>query len=954
MSRRPPPLRSQPPAAPTRPAAQVGPAKAAQEALPPLERVKARLGLGDTLELSEALAAIRRALDQGWLFEAEVLARFILIQRPEEPNAWALRGEAALQDNDAASARLYFHEALRCLDELPSVTDTRRQKCLYWRAIAEANARLNRRELAEKALIEAARFDPEAKLAAQKSDIPALLNRAYPLILQNRLDEAEPLIRAVLKEDAANAAAWQGLAVLEHKRGRHEEALAAIDRAIELNPHDAGFWNNRGVLLKPLGGPRLAERIAAYDKAVALNPRFKEAYSNLADALTSARRFDEAEQALAQALALDPDYLGAKINRVNLMKAQERRQEALQEIEAILEQQRHPEALNLKGALLLETGEPHAAVAVLEESRALDGRNPSVLNNLGNAYLATARAAKAIECYRSAVLLAPGMAEAQANLALALLTQIQHGAPRGEYLALAKNHLKTAQELDPKLPQLFVAEGILKSQREHDREAARAAFEKALALQPKSVQALSGLASLYADMGERKKARELLKQAAQLAPDDADLMTSYIFALNYDPHSTPEEIRDAALAYGAHIQKRVGAPYTDWPNRRDPDKRLKVGFVSGDFRRHPVAYFTVGLFAHLPREAVEVYAYHNHTASDDMTARIQNAVDHWRVIAEFSTEAACELIRSDGIDVLIDLSGHTGYHRLDVFAKKPAPVQVTWLGFVTSTGLGTVDALLADAVSAPPASQAHYLERLVALPCIASLDLTPDLEAQLAPPPCLERGYVTFASFNNLIKMNEAVLALWARILAAVPQSRLLLKYRQFNDPLVKKRIEGAFAAHGIASERLILSGSIPNRREALEYWREADIALDPFPYNGATTTLETLFMGVPTITLRGDRFAGRMTAGYLTALGLTEWIASSEADYFAKAVALADDKAQLVHWRQALRARLLEALPGNPRAFAPVWLERVRALWREWCECGQISRPALAPDAAAGVEGKT
>ncbi|MFN3612863.1 MAG: hypothetical protein ACK4TH_12790, partial [Tepidimonas sp.] len=154
-----------------------------------------------------------------------------------------------------------------------------------------------------------------------------------------------------------------------------------------------------------------------------------------------------------------------------------------------------------------------------------------------------------------------------------------------------------------------------------------------------------------------------------------------------------------------------GAPYTDWPNRRDPDKRLKVGFVSGDFRRHPVAYFTVGLFAHLPREAVEVYAYHNHTASDDMTARIQNAVDHWRVIAEFSTEAACELIRSDGIDVLIDLSGHTGYHRLDVFAKKPAPVQISWLGFITTTGIATVDYFAADSVILNEQTASAFVEK---------------------------------------------------------------------------------------------------------------------------------------------------------------------------------------------------------------------------------------------------
>ncbi|GAB6050852.1 hypothetical protein JCM16106_17010 [Hydrogenophilus islandicus] len=904
----------------------------ADTAMSPLERAKTRLGLGDKLELGEALAAIRRALDNHWLLEAEILARFVLLNRPEEPNAWALRGEAALADNDPASARVYFHEALRCLDLRPAVEDLRRQRHLYWRAIAEANTRLNRREEAEAALLEAARHDPNARVQASASNAATLLSRAYPLILQNQLDQAEPLIKAVLQADPANAAAWQGLAVLQHKRGLHDEALKAIDRAIELNPREAGFWNNRGVLLKPLGAPKNPERIAAYQKAVELNPNFKEAYSNLADALMNEGRFDEASAALDAALALDPNYVGAAINRANLLKLCGKKRQALAAIEAVLDKSRHPEALNIKGALLLETGDAHKAVAVLEEARALDTRNASILNNLGNAYLATARPAKAIECYRAAVLLAPGMAEAQANLALALLTQIQHGAPRGEYLALAKNHLAVAQSLNPKLPQLFVAEGILKAQHENDRAAAQAAYEKALSLQPESVQALSGLASLYADMGERKKARDLLRRAYELAPDDTDIATSYIFALNYDPDSTPEEIYQAALAYGRHIQNRVGAPYTDWPNDRNPEKRLKVGFVSGDFRRHPVAYFTVGLFEHLPREQVEVYAYHNHIASDDMTARIKAAVDHWRTIAEFSTEQACELIRADGIDILIDLSGHTGYHRLDVFAKKPAPVQVTWLGFVTSTGLDTVDALLVDATTVPDADQRFYDERLVRLPVIASLDLQTDLAAKIAPPPSLERGYVTFASFNNLIKLNEQVIETWAEILRHVPNAQILLKYRQINDPKVQERLRTAFSERGISSERIRLVGSIPNRREALEYWSEADIALDPFPYNGATTTLETLFMGVPTITLYSDRFSGRMTAGYLHAMGLDELIAASRQDYVAKAVALANDSKRLIAYRKTLRSTLLQSLAGNPKSFAPHWLTAVRTLWTEWC----------------------
>lgn len=920
MSQKPPrAARAHPPVANR----QVSPAAAAAS---PLERAKARLNLPDELELAEALAAIRRALDNRWLFEAEVLARFVLLNRPEEPNAWALRGEAALLDNDPASARVYFHEALRCLDLRPAVEDLRRQRFLYWRAIAEANTRLNRCEEAEAALLQAARHDPNAKVQAAAGDVSALLSRAYPLILQNQLDAAEPLIKAVLEQDAANAAAWQGLAVLQHKRGQHEEALRAIDRAIELNPNEAGFWNNRGVLLKPLGAPRNAERIAAYHKAVSLNPRFKEAYSNLADALMNDGRLNEAEQALEQALALDPDYAGAAINRANLLKLMGKKKEALAAIEAVLEKTRHPEALNIKGAILLETGEPHKAVAVLEEARELDSRNASILNNLGNAYLATARPARAIDAYRAAVLLAPGMAEAQANLALALLTQIQHGAPRGEYLALARNHLAIAQSLNPKLPQLFVAEGILKSQHEHDRDAAQKAYEKALELQPESVQALSGLAGLYADMGERKKARELLQRAYALAPDDTDIATSYIFALNYDPDSTPEEIHEAAVSYGRHIQARVGAPYTDWPNPRDPDKRLKVGFVSGDFRRHPVAYFTVGLFEHLPREQVEVYAYHNHIASDDMTARIKAAVDHWRVIADMSTEAACELIRADGIDILIDLSGHTGYHRLDVFAKKPAPVQVTWLGFASTTGLRDLHWLLSRA-----------LVGSVEPPCTETIELLPEgmpwatlwVSDEEVPIRWARQAHTRYGCFYNLIKLNARVLDLFARILASDPGSVLVLKYKQLADPMVRDRIESAFAERGIAKERLILQAGSP-RRAYLDAYNDIDIALDPFPYGGITTTCEALWMGVPVITLPGALPTHRLSSDAILAVGLDDLVCRSEEEYLEKALALSASSDRLTKLRTSLRQRFTTSLLGNHRGFAESFAGVIRGLWRK------------------------
>jgi predicted O-linked N-acetylglucosamine transferase (SPINDLY family) len=280
-------------------------------------------------------------------------------------------------------------------------------------------------------------------------------------------------------------------------------------------------------------------------------------------------------------------------------------------------------------------------------------------------------------------------------------------------------------------------------------------------------------------------------------------------------------------------------------------------------------------------------------------------------------------------------------------------VSATWLGFVTSTGLPTIDALLVDEITVPPSAQGHYCERLVRLPCIGSLDFSADLQAEISPPPVLERGYVTFASFNNLIKMNELVLDVWCEILRRVPGSRLLLKYRQLADEAVSQRIRDAIAARGVDPQRLHLSAAIPGRREALEYWSQADIALDPFPYNGATTTLETLFMGVPTVALLGDRFSARMTAGYLHALGLQEWVATDFESYINKAVALAAQPQQLHVWRYQLREHLLASYAGNPQRFAHPWLSAVRGLWRQWCLGADPSAPTHADtaDASSSVE---
>lgn len=775
----------------------------------------------------------------------------------------------------------------------------------------------------------------DSRAGGEGEDLGVLLDQAYKALMHDRLDEAHRLFMEILRRSDCVPHAWQGVAILEHRRGNYTAAVNAINNAVALKPDESGFWSNRGAMLKALGPQTGAERILSYRRAVALNPQFKDAYINLSSALTESQRYDEAQTALRMALRIDPSDVDAQLNAAKLTRAQGDARGALAAVDTVLRWHTGPEALNLKGAMLTEMGDHHAAIIVLEQARQQAPANPFILNNLGTAYLATGHADRAVDIYGQALALAPMLPETLVNMVLGLLAQIKVGRPRAECLMQAQAHLATAQSVAAGVYEVYIAEGELKVQQLGDYQGAETAFEQALALRRDSVQALKGLAVIASETGARARAQEFFRRAVALAPANTGLMTSYISALNYNPDSNPQEAFDAACQFGRHIQARFGRPYGHWANDRDGGRRLRLGFVSGDFKTHPVGFFIASLFENLPRDQVETFAYHNTIIADGLTQRCREAVDHWRPIVEMGTAAVCERVRDDGIDILVDLSGHTVGNRLDVFAAKPAPVSASWLGFVTSTGLDTVDCLLADPVVAPHEHQRFFKERLVHLPVLASLDLRPDIAAVVAAPPCLERGYVTFGSFNNPIKINERVIHYWARILRAVPCSRLLLKYRGFDDPAVQSRFRDAFAREAIRTDRLIFSGWSPNRRASLEFWREADIALDTFPYSGATTTLETLFMGVPVVTLLGDRFAGRMAAGYLHHLGLGEWVARDLDHYCRIAAALANSPERLALWRADLRTRLLSSSAGDPRLFAGQWLSVLRDQWLIYCREG-------------------
>ena len=335
-------------------------------------------------------------------------------------------------------------------------------------------------------------------------------------------------------------------------------------------------------------------------------------------------------------------------------------------------------------------------------------------------------------------------------------------------------------------------------------------------------------------------------------------------------------------------------------------RRLRLGYVSPDFNHHAVACFIEPVLAAHDRTRVEVFCYAAVRAPDRITARLRRLAEHWRDIAPLDDAAAAALIRADRPDLLVDLAGHTAHHRLGVFARRPAPVQATWLGYPNTTGLDAIGYRLTDAVADPPGqTEAFHSEKLVRLPATFSC-YGPDADA---PPvndlPAARAGAVTFGSLNNFAKITPAVIALWSRLLRELPGSRLVLKSRGLGDAAVAARIRDAFAVHGIEPARLTLDGAELSVAAHLSLYHGIDIGLDPFPYNGTTTTCEALWMGVPVVTVTGANHVARVGASLLTHCGLTELVASDEAGYIAAAVALAGDPDRMTTLRRTMRDRL-------------------------------------------------
>jgi predicted O-linked N-acetylglucosamine transferase (SPINDLY family) len=419
-----------------------------------------------------------------------------------------------------------------------------------------------------------------------------------------------------------------------------------------------------------------------------------------------------------------------------------------------------------------------------------------------------------------------------------------------------------------------------------------------------------------------------LRRAVELRDDYLEVRSALLYIRQFRADAAPAQGLEEARNYGAIARRRAARPYANW-KPAPADGRIRIGLVSGDLREHPVGYFLEGPLAQLARSRIEVFAYPTHHAHDALTERLRACCKSWSPIFGLADELAAQRIHDDGIQVLFDLAGHSAHGRLPVFAWRPAPVQVAWLGYFASTGVTEIDYLLADPLSVPAQHRAHFSETIWYLPETRICFAAPRDAPPVAPLPALRAGALTFGSFQNPAKIGDSVLSLWAQVMAALPAARLRLQSTPLADAGVRRQMLRRLQSFGIASGRVSLHRSAP-RAEYLAAYGEVDVVLDTFPFAGGTTTCEALWMGVPTLTLAGDRLAGLQGASMLSAASLPQWIAYSPQQYVERACEVAENLPALAALRDRLRVQVLASPLFDAARFAGQFERAIEAMWRQ------------------------
>jgi predicted O-linked N-acetylglucosamine transferase (SPINDLY family) len=886
-------------------------------------------------------AALRQAIahhQAGRLQEAEQIYRAILQVQPNQPDVNHNIGLLAGQMGNRAAGLPYLKTALAAHPTHNQYTLSYADALLATGHAADAlnvlQAAILRgvntaAVLALHQRAEAALLSISGKVAVPTPDASGQL---IALFNAGQFSEVENQARLLIEQHPETGFFWSILSASLHMQGK--DALHALQKTAELLPDSAAAHNNLGNALKDLR--QFEEAVASYRRALVLKSDLAEAHSNLGSALQDLGQLNAAVASLRRALDLKPDFADAHYNLGNALR------DLGQTIDAVASY-RHALAFkpdyaqvhsNL-GNALQALGQLDGAVASHRRALEIAPDMAQAHSNLGNALRSVGQFEAAISSYGRALELQPDLAEAHSNLGNALRDLGRMDDAVASY--------RRALAASPDLVEAHSNLGdVLQDLAQYDE--AVVSCQRALKINPDFTDAHYNLGNALLDLGQLGDAAVSYRRALELKPEFVNARGNLLFTLSHDAEVSADELHGEHRRFGEHFESSLRVHWPQHRNTRDPERHLQVGFVSGDFRNHAIANFIEPVLEQLARHPrLSIHAYYNHSTEDTVTQRLRGHMDHWNSVVGMSDAELAKKIETDGIDILIDLSGHTAQHRLLTFARKPAPIQASWMGYPGTTGLQAMDYYFCDRHFLPVEQFAsQFTEKIVHLP--ANAPFLPFKDApEVKPLPALRQGYVTFGSFNRLSKINPMVIALWAKLLRALPDAHMLLaglpeegKY----DTLIQW-----FAQEGIARERLSFHAR-SNMPDYMSLHQQVDICLDTFPYTGGTTTMHALWMGVPTLTLTGSTPAGRQGASILGHVDLPQYVAHDQEDFVRKGVAAAGNLAALSQTRATLRQRLASSAMGQPELIADGLQQALRLMWQRWCN----GLPAQALQVSANV----
>jgi protein O-GlcNAc transferase len=743
----------------------------------------------------------------------------------------------------------------------------------------------------------------------------AKLDEMFSYFETAQLEKAEVICNQFLQKwpDYPDGLYYLGLTQLE--RGNVDDAYNSLQKAVALSPNVAEMHFGLGNALHAQA--KCEEAVASYKLATSLDPEFAAAHANLGRTLLTLNRFKEAAESFEQAVILEPDLGEAHAGLAQVFLAQGELLASITSCEKAL--QLLPESADLHyyyANALLGLGRLEETTKHLHRALEIQPDWPQALSTLGVAFNQLGRLEEAEHCQRQAIALQPSFAAAYNNLGSVLLSR--------EKWSESEDYLKQALALYPNYGSAYVNLGIALRAQGRLTEAADS-LRQATTLSPKSAIAYLNLGFVLQNCRRLQEAAENFQAAVTLQPAAISAHNNLLLLLQYTSELTQEQWQKTLKAFNSSL---VGHPRFSH-KRTSVNRCLRIGYVSADFRTHSCSWFFGALLANHNRAAFEIFCYANVQNPDDVTAQLQTESEHWHHIVGLSVASTAQLIYDHKIDILVDMSGHTSRNCLEVFARKPAPIQVSWLGFPGSTGLAEIDYRLSDIWLTPEDTPEYFTEKIWNLQrpvhCYTPLSNAPPV----APLPANRNGYLTFGSFNNLTKLTDETIALWASALCAVPNSRLVLKDLSTGDAGVQKGILDTFATHGISTGRITFLEQQAWIIDHLASYGAVDIALDTYPYNGATTTMEALWMGVPVISLVGNRTASRYGLSFLSGAGLQDLAVDSPEAYVKAALKLSNNLQDLSTLRMQLRQRIGQSPLCNGSDFARAVENAFSQMWK-------------------------